>query len=100
MLLTGTAIGAQTAADWGLVNRVVAPDELADNTSALAGQIAGASPLTVRTGKQAYYEQIDLDLPHAYTHCQEVMSRNAAAEDSQEGMSAFLDKRQPVWRGR
>jgi enoyl-CoA hydratase/carnithine racemase len=100
MLLTGTAIGAQTAADWGLVNRVVAPDELADSTSALAGQIAGASPLTVRTGKQAYYEQIDLDLPHAYTHCQEVMSRNAAAEDSQEGMSAFLDKRQPVWRGR
>jgi enoyl-CoA hydratase/carnithine racemase len=100
MLLTGTAIDAQTAADWGLVNRVVAPDELADSTRVLASQIAGASPLTVRTGKHAYYEQIDLDLSAAYAHCQEVMSRNAAAEDAQEGMCAFLDKRQPVWRGR
>jgi enoyl-CoA hydratase/carnithine racemase len=100
MLLTGAPIDAQTAADWGLVNRVVEPAELAESTRTLARQIAGASPLTVRTGKRAYYEQIDLDLSAAYTHCQEVMSRNAAAEDAQEGMSAFLEKRPPVWRGR
>jgi enoyl-CoA hydratase/carnithine racemase len=100
MLLTGTPIDAQTAAEWGLVNRVVEPDELAESTRTLASQIAGTSPLTVRTGKRAYYEQIDLDLAGAYTHCQEVMSRNATAEDAQEGMCAFLDKRQPVWRGR
>jgi enoyl-CoA hydratase/carnithine racemase len=100
MLLTGTPLAAQTAADWGLVNRVVEPDELAESTRTLAGQIAGASALTVRTGKRAYYEQIDLDLARAYTHCQEVMSGNAIAEDAQEGIGAFLDKRQPVWRNR
>jgi enoyl-CoA hydratase/carnithine racemase len=100
MLLTGTAIDAQTAADWGLVNRVVEPDELAERTNDLANQIAAASPLTVRTGKRAYYEQIDLDLTGAYAHCQEVMSHNATADDAQEGICAFLDKRQPVWRGR
>ncbi len=100
MLLTGSPIDAQTAANWGLVNRVVEPDELTENTHALARQIAAASPLTVRVGKRAYYEQVDLDLGGAYEHCQDVMSRNAAAEDAQEGMSAFLDKRQPVWRGR
>jgi enoyl-CoA hydratase/carnithine racemase len=100
MLLTGAPIDAQTAADWGLVNRVVEPTELAESTHTLARQIASASPLTVRTGKRAYYEQIDLDLSGAYTHCQEVMSRNAAADDAQEGMSAFLEKRQPVWHGR
>lgn len=100
MLLTGTPIDAQTAADWGLVNRVVEADELTEHTRALAAQIAAASPMTVRTGKRAYYEQIDLDLAGAYEHCQEVMSHNATAEDAQEGIGAFLDKRQPVWRGR
>ncbi|MDQ6731001.1 MAG: enoyl-CoA hydratase [Actinomycetota bacterium] len=100
MLLTGAPIDAQTAADWGLVNRVVESAELAESTHTLARQIAAASPLTVRTGKRAYYEQIDLDLSGAYTHCQEVMSRNAASEDAQEGISAFLEKRQPVWHGR
>ncbi len=100
MLLTGTSIDAQTAADWGLVNRVVEPDKLAESTNSLANQIAAASPLTIRTGKRAYYEQIDLDLPGAYAHCQEVMSHNATAEDAQEGMCAFLEKRPPHWRGR
>jgi enoyl-CoA hydratase/carnithine racemase len=100
MLLTGAAIDAHTAADWGLVNRVVEPGELTESTRTLASQIASASPLTVRTGKGAYYEQIDLDLAAAYTHCGEVMSRNATAEDAQEGMCAFLDKRSAVWRGR
>jgi len=100
MLLTGTPIDARTAADWGLVNRVVEPEELEARTGALARQIATASPLTVGTGKHAYYSQIDLDLAGAYEQCQEVMSRNATAEDAQEGMRAFLEKRQPVWRGR
>jgi enoyl-CoA hydratase/carnithine racemase len=100
MLLTGQAIDARTAADWGLVNRVVAPDELEQSSRALALQIAAASPLTVRTGKRAYYDQIDLGLGDAYVFSQDVMARNAAAEDAQEGMCAFLDKREPVWRGR
>jgi enoyl-CoA hydratase/carnithine racemase len=100
MLLTGTAIDAETAAAWGLVNRVVAPDELDAATGELAERIASASPLTVGIGKRAFYRQIDLGLDAAYELCQEVMSENATAEDAQEGMSAFLEKRTPTWRGR
>jgi enoyl-CoA hydratase/carnithine racemase len=100
MLLTGTPIDARTAAEWGLVNRVVAADELDAATDELARQIATASSLTVGVGKHAFYRQIDLGLDAAYEHCQEVMSQNATAEDAQEGMSAFLEKRPPTWRGR
>jgi enoyl-CoA hydratase/carnithine racemase len=100
MLLTGASIDARTAAEWGLVNRVVAPAELEPATAALARQIATASPLTVGIGKHAYYSQIDLDLAGAYEHCEQVMSANATAEDAQEGMRAFLEKRRPTWRGR
>ena len=100
MLLTGAPIDAETAADWGLVNKVVAPDELDAATDELARQIASASSLTVGLGKRAFYRQIDIGLDAAYDHCQEVMSENATAEDAQEGMSAFLDKRSPTWRGR
>ena len=100
MLLTGTPIDAGTAAEWGLVNRVVAPDELEAATEELARQIASASSLTVGLGKRAFYRQIDLGLDAAYDVCQEVMSENATAEDAQEGMSSFLEKRQPIWRGR
>jgi enoyl-CoA hydratase/carnithine racemase len=99
LLLTGTPIEAATAADWGLVNRVVEPAELDATVAALARQIAAASPLTVAIGKRAYYEQIDLDLGGAYECSQETMSRNATADDAQEGMCAFLEKRSPVWRG-
>ena len=100
LLLTGTPIDAETAADWGLVNRVVAPEELDTETGELARAIAAASPLTVATGKHAFYAQVDLDLDAAYDHCQGVMSENAMAADAQEGMSAFIEKRPPTWRGR
>jgi enoyl-CoA hydratase/carnithine racemase len=99
LLLTGTPISAETAAEWGLVNRVVAPDELDAATEELAGKIASASPLTVGIGKRAFYRQIDLGLAAAYEHCQEVMSENATAADAQEGMCAFLEKRTPTWTG-
>lgn len=100
MLLTGTPIDAETAAAWGLVNRVVAPDELEAATDELAQRIASASSLTVGIGKRAFYRQIDLGIDAAYELCQDVMSENAAAYDAQEGMSAFLEKRPPRWRGR
>jgi enoyl-CoA hydratase/carnithine racemase len=100
MLLTGTPIDADTAAAWGLVNRVVAPDELESATDELAQRIAAASPLTVGIGKRAFYRQIDLGLDAAYEICQDVMSENATADDAQEGMAAFLEKRPPTWRGR
>jgi enoyl-CoA hydratase/carnithine racemase len=100
MLLTGTPIDAETAADWGLVNRVVPPEELEAAANELAQQIASASALTVGIGKRAFYRQIDLGLDAAYELCEGIMSENAAADDAQEGMSAFLEKRQPTWRGR
>src|SRR5215212_8040818 len=69
LLLTGTPIDAETAADWGLINRVVAPDELDAAVSDMAQKIAAASSLTVSVGKRAYYEQIDQGLGDAYEHC-------------------------------
>src|SRR5580692_5703893 len=100
MLLTGRAIDAATAADWGLVNRVVPPAGLASETRKLALQIAEASSFTVALGKQAYYRQIDLDQAGAYAYAKEVMSQNAMAADAQEGISAFLGKRAACWTGR
>ena len=100
MLLTGDPIDARTAAEWGLINRVVPSEELAARTRALAEQVARASPLTISLGKQAFYAQIDLDQPRAYAYAKEVMSLNAMAEDAREGMTAFLEKRAPCWKGR
>jgi enoyl-CoA hydratase/carnithine racemase len=100
MLLTGTPIDAPTALEWGLVNRVVAAERLREEAYALAQRIAEASALTVSVGKQAFYTQIDLDQPKAYAYAKEVMSLNAMAEDAQEGMGAFLEKRSPCWKGR
>lgn len=100
MLLTGREIDAATAAEWGLVNRVVPVADLTKATRELAGWIAAASPLTVAIGKQAFYAQIDLDQPKAYAYAKEVMSMNALAGDAQEGISSFLGKRVPCWTGR
>lgn len=100
MLLTGEMISAETAKDWGLVNEVVPAGELKDASRRLAEQIAAASPLTVGIGKQAYYAQIDLDHEKAYAYAKEVMTMNALANDAQEGISAFLEKRAACWRGR
>jgi enoyl-CoA hydratase/carnithine racemase len=99
MLLTGEMVDAGTAADWGLVNRVVPAAELKAETRKLAHRIADASTLTVGIGKQAFYTQIDLDQPKAYAYAKEVMSMNALAADAQEGISAFLEKRSPCWKG-
>ena len=100
MLLTGVAIDAHTAAEWGLVNRIVPESQLDEATRLLAEQIAEASSLTVSIGKQAFYAQIDLDQPKAYAYAKEVMSMNALAADAQEGMAAFVEKRTPCWVGR
>jgi enoyl-CoA hydratase/carnithine racemase len=99
MLLTGKLIDAATAADWGLVNRVVPADELESATRELARRIADASSFTVALGKQAYYAQIDLDQSKAYAYAKEVMTMNSLAHDAQEGISAFLEKRVACWSG-
>jgi enoyl-CoA hydratase/carnithine racemase len=100
MLLTGKLIDAATAAEWGLVNRVVPAAELEAATRELACKIAEASSFTVALGKQAYYAQIDLDQPKAYAYAKEVMTLNSLAHDAQEGISAFLEKRVACWNGK
>jgi len=99
MLLTGCVVKAPTAAEWGLVNHVVPPNELADFAKMLAEQVANASSLTVSVGKQAFYKQMDMDQAAAYEYAKEVMATNAMAADAQEGMTAFLEKRDPCWKG-
>ena len=100
MLLTGKMVDAATAADWGLVNRVVPADQLESEARKLACHIADASSLTVAIGKQAYYTQIDLDQAKAYAYAKEVMTMKSVAGDAQEGISAFLEKRAACWTGK
>ncbi len=99
MLLTGDMIPAARALEIGLINRVVAGAGLSAATFALARQIAGKSPLTVKIGKQAFYRQAEMGLAQAYDYASEVMTKNMMAADAAEGIDAFLAKRPPVWRG-
>jgi enoyl-CoA hydratase/carnithine racemase len=99
MLLTGESIDAQTARDWGLINRVVPPDRLHDAALELARKIASASRVVVGIGKDAFYRQIEMEQSRAYEYAKEVMTSNALEEDAQEGMEAFLSKRVPRWKG-
>jgi enoyl-CoA hydratase/carnithine racemase len=99
MLLTGEPISADTAADWGLVNRVVPESGLDEEVARLVAAVAKSSPLTVGIGKHAFYEQIELDEHRAYDLTKSVMTMNALAADAQEGICAFLDKRPPEWTG-
>ena len=100
MLLTGAPIDAATALEWGLVNRVVAAEELDRSVAELVDAVARSSGLTVGIGKQAFYAQVDLDEPRAYDLTKTVMSMNMLAADAQEGICAFLEKREPTWTGR
>lgn len=100
MLLTGETIDADTALEWGLVNRVVPAEELDGAVNELVDAIARSSSYTVAIGKRAFYDQIDRDEHGAYERSKAVMVENALADDAQEGMSAFLQKRPPTWHGR
>ena len=100
MLLTGETIGAATALDWGLVNRVVPVSELDGAVAELVDAISRSSSYTVAIGKQAFYDQVDRAEHDAYEHTRTVMTENALAADAQEGMTAFLQKRAPTWTGR
>ena len=100
MLLTGEAIDARTAADWGLINEVVPADRLASRTYELAAQIATASPLVLATGKRAFYDNLEPGLRDAYDHAGGVMAASSGTDDAQEGFAAFLEKRTPIWTGR
>ncbi len=97
MLLTGEPISAATAVEWGLINRVVESEELDSAVTALAEKIASAPRSTVAIGKHAFYAQEEVDENTAYGITAPTMVANAMLDDAQEGMSAFLAKRQPNW---
>jgi enoyl-CoA hydratase/carnithine racemase len=97
MLLTGDAISAAEAREFGLVNRVVPAAELDEAARALAAQIAAASAAVVGLGKQAFYRQLSMTQHQAYAYAKEVMSFNATFADAQEGICAFLEKRPARW---
>ncbi|NIR41095.1 MAG: enoyl-CoA hydratase [Actinobacteria bacterium] len=97
MLLTGDPIPARTAAEWGLVNTVVPDGELTAAVDSLVGRIVRWSSHTIALGKSAFYEQLDRPEPEAYDIAKIVMSENAVDAVAQEGMRAFLDKREPDW---
>jgi enoyl-CoA hydratase/carnithine racemase len=100
MLFTGRPISADEAERYGLVNRVVPAERLAEEALSLAKHIAQASALILALGKQSFYRQIELEEHGAYDYTKEVMSLNAMTEDAHEGISAFLQKRLPQWKGK
>ena len=100
MLLLGDMISAQKACDIGLINKAVDPDKLATLTSEMAAAIAAKSSLTIAIGKEAFYTQIDMELADAYHHASDVMVHNLLTHDSEEGINAFLSKRDPIWKDR
>jgi enoyl-CoA hydratase/carnithine racemase len=97
MLLTGEPVDAPTALEWGLVNDVVPGDQLDAAVDALVSRILQFSPRVIGLGKHTFYEQVDVDEGAAYALTRATMAANAADDDAQEGIRAFLDKRDPHW---
>jgi enoyl-CoA hydratase/carnithine racemase len=100
MLLTGDMVSAEKAAQFGLINRVVAAGQERGEALALARQIASKSSYVVKIGKQAFYRQAELSLADAYRYAAEVMTENLLARDAEEGICAFIEKRDPTWEDR
>ena len=100
MLLTGDMIDAQTAEQWGLINKVVPADKLEEATIELAQKLAAKSPLALQMGKRAFYGMSDMEYGKALEYSNEVFAALCATEDAEEGVRAFLEKREPVWKGR
>lgn len=100
MLLTGELIDAARAEQIGLINRAVEPEALDETVYVMAATIAGKSGHTLKIGKEAFYKQLEMPLAQAYDYTAKVMAENMQANDAQEGISAFLDKRDPDWQHR
>lgn len=98
MLTTGQFISAERAADLGLINRVVPFDDLARETTALAETLAAKLGTAVKIGKEAFYNQLEMDLAAAYAYTGEVMVQNLLDRNTEEGIAAFLEKRDPDWQ--
>ena len=99
MLLTGEMVDAPAAAQMGLINRAVPPEDLEHEVQQLAGKICSKSPLALQIGKEAFYKQLECGIREAYEYTGAVMVRNMMTDDAAEGIDAFIEKRQPVWTG-
>ena len=100
MLLLGDKIDSKTAVEHGLINRRVPGKLLNKAVSEVANKIASKSPLTLKIGKEAFYKQLEMPLSEAYEYTSKVMIQNMQARDAEEGISAFIEKRLPVWTGK
>jgi enoyl-CoA hydratase/carnithine racemase len=100
MLLTGEMIDAEAAHVGGLVNKVVDNEDIDDAVASYCELISSKSPLTLRIGKQAFYQQLDMPLEDAYAYASDVMVKNMLTRDAEEGIDAFLEKRDPEWTGK
>jgi enoyl-CoA hydratase/carnithine racemase len=98
MLLTGEPVPANTARDIGLINRVVPAGTERDAAIELAQKVALKSAYTVKLGKAAFYRQAEMNLADAYRYAAEVMTENMMARDAEEGIGAFIEKREPKWQ--
>jgi enoyl-CoA hydratase/carnithine racemase len=99
MLLTGNTISADQAYRIGLINRVVPPQSLEGDVMTLAQHIANKPYFTVKTGKEAFYTQLEMPLNAAYDFASKVMTENMLNAEAEEGIGAFVEKRQPKWPG-
>ncbi|WP_323795569.1 enoyl-CoA hydratase [Nisaea sp.] len=99
MLLTGEMIDAGTAVTHGLINRAVPETDLENAVQEMVGKIASKSPLVLKTGKKAFYRQLEMTLAEAYAYTSQVMVDNMQARDATEGIDAFIEKRTPEWTG-
>ena len=99
MLITGEFIDAHTALQYGLINRVAPAEQLEQVLQSLVTAITTKSPVAVRTGKDMFYKQLNMSLEDAYDYASDVMTGNMMANDVSEGIDAFIEKRQAVWKG-
>ncbi|MDG2000698.1 MAG: enoyl-CoA hydratase [Alphaproteobacteria bacterium] len=97
MLLMGNFINANKALDFGLINNVVQDEKLKGETLKIAKNISTKSTATVAIGKEAFYKQLEMGLEDAYVYTSKVMSSNMLEKDAQEGISAFIENREPIW---
>ena len=100
MLLTGEPIRANYAKEIGLINDCFTKSKLNSEVFKIAKKISTKSNLTIKIGKQAFYKQLEMPLKKAYSYTSKVMTTNMMAMDAKEGISAFLEKRKPIWKNK
>ncbi len=100
MLLTGEPITAKYAKEIGLINDFFPKSKLNNEVLKIAKKIASKSNLTIKIGKQTFYKQLEMPLRKAYAYTSRMMTLNMMAMDAKEGISAFLEKRKPVWKNK